>query len=230
MYISKNLKWFGLRGCLYCGSLFRYSDGLCNVCSQELWLSQSSNGELFNQRVRKLEVISLFHWIPGRQEVLSRVIHALKGKNGEEFWSIYAEEFQRRRIPEQVPFHPRSLLFVPSPSKMKSIDHAWIFANALLRECGGEFCDCLRRESSTNQQKKKSRSQRQQTRIGWAENFTKQDFMKFSAGKHVIFVDDVVTTGSTARAAWLNMGKPRDFSIWALAQRGLSCGDSRSLL
>lgn len=35
----------------------------------------------------------------------------------------------------------------------------------------------------------------------------------------VIFVDDVVTTGSTALAAWEAIGKPKDFKIWCLGYR-----------
>lgn len=32
-----------------------------------------------------------------------------------------------------------------------------------------------------------------------------------------IFVDDVVASGGTARAAWLALGRPRNFEVWAIA-------------
>jgi predicted amidophosphoribosyltransferase len=230
MDFSKNISWFGLRGCLYCGSLLRYSDGLCNSCSENLWSWASPRGELFQQQVHKLEVLSLFQWVPGRQEVLSRLVHALKGKHGEELWTAYAEEFQRRRIPESLACPSRPFLVIPSPAKNGSSDHATLFANALAKGEKGLIYNCLLRENTADKQKKKSRSQRQRTTLGWRENFSNQDFAKMSVEKHIVFVDDVVTTGSTAVAAWRTLGKPRDFSVWALAQRGLSCGASKSLV
>ncbi|MGZ3743352.1 MAG: ComF family protein [Pseudobdellovibrionaceae bacterium] len=124
----------------------------------------------------------------------------------------------------------KSFFIIPSPSKTKSPDHAQLFAHALVRKGGGELYNCLLRKDPINQQKNKSRRQRQKVTFVWSENFTKQEFIKVSSGKRIIFVDDVVTTGSTARAAWISLGKPRDFAVWALAQRGLSCGASSSLL
>ena len=35
----------------------------------------------------------------------------------------------------------------------------------------------------------------------------------------IVFVDDVYTTGATARAAWKSMGEPPDFSIFCFAER-----------
>jgi predicted amidophosphoribosyltransferase len=37
--------------------------------------------------------------------------------------------------------------------------------------------------------------------------------------KHYIFVDDIVTTGSTANAAWFALDMPDLFEIWSLAYR-----------
>ena len=35
----------------------------------------------------------------------------------------------------------------------------------------------------------------------------------------VIFVDDIVTTGATAKAAYLALGRPKNFAIWSLFYR-----------
>lgn len=229
MVFNEKLIWFGLRSCLYCGSLDRGPDGLCRVCSADLQSWQQSDGRLFHQEIHKLQVEALYQWLPGRQEVLSKLVHALKGKQGEKLWQYYAEEFLRGRWSENP--SRKKYLLIPAPSRDGQRDHAYYFVKALSESGAGfELYNCLSREGRAGDQKKRTRSQRERTAMEWAENITQKDFKAKSAGKCVIFVDDIVTTGSTARAAWRTLGKPRDFAVWALAQRGLSCGASKDLV
>jgi predicted amidophosphoribosyltransferase len=153
----------------------------------------------------------------------------MKGEGGEKLWQHYAEELLRRRWSEKA--SSRQYLLIPAPSRQGNKDHAYYFVQALTQAgVGFELYNCLSRVEALGSQKKRTRSQRERTAMEWAENFTQGDFNAKSAGKHIIFVDDVVTTGSTARAAWRTLGKPRDFAVWALAQRGLSCGASKDLI
>jgi len=229
MHISEKLLWFGLRSCLYCGSLDRGADGLCEICSEDLWSWQKIGGGLFHQKIHKLEVQTLFHWIPGKQEVLSRLVRELKGTQGRKLWQVYAGEFAKQVTLDKA-VKRKPILLIPAPSRKGEKDHALLFAEALTAERPHiEIYNCLSRHSSGSQ-KKKSRSQRQRARVEWAENFTLPDFQAKAVGKKVIFIDDIVTTGSTAMAAWKALEKPRDFAVWALAQRGLSCGASRYLI
>lgn len=233
MIFSKRLLWFGLRSCLYCGSLDRHADGLCEVCSADLW-SWQEDGELFSQDIEGMKVHSLFHWIPGEQEVLSRLVRALKGPGGEELWKFYAEEFWRRQLPSYLDSRIPPLILVPSPAlvvknKGGGRDHAWLFAEGLAEASGGGLYPWLQRNSQTTQ-RRKNREARRRTALKWNEAFTWAEFQQKTVGKQIVFVDDIVTTGSTALAAWRCLGKPRDFAVWALAQRGLSCGASRSLI
>lgn len=228
MWFSRRFLWFGLRACVYCGSLDRRSDGLCDVCSEELWSWVDPDTGLFVQRIEKLQVESLFHWVPGRHEVLSRLVGALKGANAEDIWNHYANEFWRLRLLTDTG-KVKPLLLIPSPSRGGHKDHALAFAEGLAAMSGAQIYSCLSRLDEKSQ-RKKSRSERLRLRMEYSANFTLEDFAQKSAGRYIVFVDDIVTTGATARAAWKCLGKPRDFAVWSLAQRGLSCGASRDLV
>lgn len=230
MFMPEKWWWFGLRACLYCGSLERQADGLCGVCSEDLWSWQSETRGLFKNRLQKtLEVCSLFYWVPGQQEVLSRLLHALKGPGGSKLWENYAEEFWRRHLQSYAESHVPAHLLIPSPAASSERDHAAFFTQGLAALSGAKIYSCLKKPAVSSQ-KRKNRAQRLTLALEWSEGFTKADFLRQSASKKVIFVDDVVTTGATALAAWKTLGKPRDFAVWSLAYRGLPCGASMDLI
>lgn len=234
MGFSDELLWFGLRGCLYCGSIFRKADGLCDYCSKSLWEASSETEIHFQQldgdlKERPLEVVSLFEWIPGQQEVLSRLVMALKGHDRRALWKYYAQCFWQRHL-ISFPAVDKRILLVPSPSRTLRVDHASLFTLGLQEAMGGAICNVLQREPDFIEQKRKSKEQRLAVRFQWAENFSAAQFRRLSRGHRIVFVDDVVTTGSTAKAAWKALGKPEDFTIWSLAQRSLSCGASMNLI
>lgn len=226
--ISQTRFWrFGLHFCLNCGSAFPEDGGLCEYCREDLWdwVHQES---LYCHRQNGVTSWSLFEWIPGWQETLSRLILSLKGNETSALWRPYALEFWRRYLISGPPSQTKIL--VPSPSRNGGPDHAGAFALHLADLSSSPLYDCLSRSETDKAQKKRRRNERGRARFEWDEKFSLESFRAASQGKQVIFVDDIVTSGFTAKAAWKALGQPRDFAVWSLAQRSLPCGRPGDLL
>lgn len=59
-----------------------------------------------------------------------------------------------------------------------------------------------------------------QARLTRPQRFNRR-FSASLAGKSVILVDDILTTGATAKAAFVALNRPENFTIWTLFYRPL---------
>lgn len=208
-----------LSACLHCGSLQVEHAGLCVPCHEVL------NHYPHRPRRRQDWLKALYSWNPGESDLLSTLVLSLKGRYNQRGWEHFARQMVQRNLPRLSA--GRRLHFVPAPSKSGAEDHASLFARALAVHTGGVFTPCLRKASS-GKQRRADHGERALIAMELVEKNTELSIN--STDILWIFVDDILTTGSTARAARMALGSPPHFEVWVLAERGLSCGASTDML
>ena len=189
-----------LRVCPYCGGFLGVVRGLCEACVRKVQLNPSV------QYIQGMRVRTLINW--QNEELISELVHNLKGGLQSEAWDYWANKFINEHI-LKLRQYPRFI--VASPSRNHKPDHAHHFARAIENETNAELCTPLYRVSHLAQ-KNQNKNERQNLKFA---RRTKQDF----GGDAVIFADDIVTTGATARAAHEALGGPKNFEVWALVFR-----------
>jgi predicted amidophosphoribosyltransferase len=156
-----------------------------------------------------------FTWIPNQSRALSLLVESLKGIHMTQAWRFWAKEVLWGIVQEDCGhniinadhFTPT---LVPAPSSSGRRDHAFLLAQGLHELTGWELKNCLQR---TTQQQQKELDKRARLRVSL------QASEKISDEQAVLFIDDVMTTGATAQAAYLALGRPKNFFIVTLAYR-----------
>ena len=188
-----------LKCCSWCGRAFIRHELYCYHCLKRLetrcqW-KEIKGGLPF-------KVYSLF------QLEDKRITHFILNLKGGEKTSVFYDLslFIWKMAHHQLPKRP---VFIPAPPK-KTEDHATAFAKSLSLAWGGSpYWNGLSRKSKTPQ---KNLNQYDRQKIQMQRVLP----LPPKQSSH-IFVDDVLTTGSTAFASYCAMGKPRLFSAWCLA-------------
>ena len=193
------------RLCLACGkSLFDHEEFVCNAC----WLGMPKTNfhldpenpvaQTFWGRVWLVDAAACFYYIRGNK--VQRLIHHLKYK-GEEELGVYLGEYYgnellhhdfltQAEIIVPVPLHPKKL-------KKRGYNQSESIARGISRSMGFTvMTDVLYRTKFTDTQTKKSRFNRWKN----VENLFEVNQTDRLQGKHVVVVDDVITTGSTIEA------------------------------
>ncbi len=209
--------------CLHCGSLQCSTAQLCADCFATLGKFQSEELHFYNEA--PYPIYALYEWNPGESDVLSTLFLSMKGSRSERKWKNMAPYFSRKRWSDEVCDLP--IRFVPAPSSSGSPDHAYFWGKALAEQFQGELVSCLIKTGKRHQ-RGASRRQRQRLRIEVDEKYS--GLLNESTEVLWVFVDDILTTGSTAHAAYEALGSPPHFEVWVLGRRSLSCGASRYLL
>lgn len=171
-------------------------------------------------------ILALYNWRDREHSVFQKFAHDLKGGGALPFFDRLAQEITEVRsrlypnILGQNILFPTSrsfagpIQFVPAPGRSRFVrDHAEELAFRLARIWGGDYCARALRRTSSAEQKHANLAMRS------AVKRIDRGVVGIDINRPVVFVDDVLTTGSTAEVAFRSLGRPEKFEIWTVFYR-----------
>ncbi|MBC7864885.1 MAG: ComF family protein [Bacteroidia bacterium] len=204
--------------CAACGgSLYKHEGHLCNNCYVHLPKSNfhvnrgNPVERLFWGRVPLLAAGSFYLFNKGTR--VQKLLHELKYKGkqeaGETVGAWYGKELKSQAefagadVIVPVPLHPRRL-------KQRGYNQSLCIAKGLSAEMGIPVDETLiKRKAYSSTQTKKSKF----TRWENVNEIFEPGTLKCLKGKHVLLVDDVITTGATIEACYNALAKVGVLSV-----------------
>ena len=189
---------------------------LCSTC---VCFAQRTRYRQWARYQNGIPVLALFEWTEREHNFFKMYASSLKGGGPSTIYEALAADLLTLRTQLRKPLEKtirRPWVIVPAPgSRGGQRDHAEELAWQIAQLADAKYLPCLERMSGTSQ-KKKTLEQR------WSGPLLRvQERRKggFDTEMLYIFVDDVVTTGSTATFAHKCLGQPPHFEIWTLFNR-----------
>ncbi len=211
--IRKHPFWSSLRHCPVCGSSFPPIEWLCTSC-----LNQLRQNFLEPSNILRLQFhfrhCRLMDWTRDNDQFIRWVIQSLKGDYPSPLFFFLANELYSRikEIPSII--NDKPFCFIPCPSKNPLIeDHGFLLSQSFKNLTNFPVKPILKNPKIEKQQKNKSFLSRKE------KKFEKTSFNPLPKDHLIVFVDDVVTTGSTVKAAHKALDKPEPFMVWSLFWR-----------
>lgn len=181
-----------LRKCPHCGESFDRVDWLCSICTFELL----QHAQLRKRQISPhIEHFYIFAW--ENQKLLKTSLLSLKGGGPQGAYSLLREFFP-------CSLEPDVTLYYPSKGAR---DHASELASVLADRWGVESHAV--EKLGRHKQSLLTRYLRHKTRFSGTKIYGKQAHM----------VDDIVTSGGTAKAIHRALGRPAKMTVWSLFYR-----------
>ncbi len=208
LIFSAFMDWFyqihkAFRCCLHCGSFSCQDSLFCNYCERNLLETHNGLSE-FNLE-SSIQGTAMFDWFPDQDRKVSKLMVALKGGRLNRTLDLYARIYVSRLFSGP----PTDCVLVPCPSSSKNPDHALKLAQSFSKILFVPVSTSLIKKS-IGAQKGRSKAERRGIQM---------ECLSDLQTKHVIFIDDIVTSGATARSARIAVGPCRSFQVWCLAYR-----------
>lgn len=218
LVIENLIDLFYPKNCLTCAKvLLKYEEILCFSCKSALPLTNFSNFDynetekIFFGRVAIEAATSLLHY--NKKSNVQKLIHALKYRNQQKIGTLLGEMLGDELLTSNRFDSIDCLVPVPlRPSKLKIRGYNQVtkFGQALSDKLNIPYYeDILKGKAIDKTQTNKSRVDRLKN---MEMNFELSD-KTFLENKHVLLIDDVITTGATLEACCMQLKKTKNIDI-----------------
>ncbi len=202
MYKELNL----IRRCGICLDRTGQVNCFCNGCWKALHYKALETG-FFSMNYNR-SVSRLYTWESPSDNYLKKIVYQLKYGHSEEVYINFAS-WLLFKAKDYKPLC-KDTVFLSAPGKKYKANHAQLLALALAKQTGLPAYNLLIDKTPSNQKRLNKRE-----RMKKVFSCERADVLK---NKKIIFVDDVITTGSTSEAVYRALNQPKHFRSWVILE------------